>query len=518
MRAIAIVVLILALCLVSSANGAINPVLNYQGSLRDSTGAIYPDGSYSFEFSIYSDSTGGLPLWSEGQILTLKSGLIHAYLGSINPFDPAMFNTPQLYLGIKLGLGPEFTPRHVIGSSVFSFISGNSLLLQGYNANHFADSIDVLFAVSKHNADSSAHHPLYVRADEIVSGTIAQERLPFMSVDSTNIADGSVTGADLKDSIIAGSKILNGAISGSHLAASSVSTSTVEDGSLTGQDLQDSTISGKQIAPGSIEAAHLAVTAFGGENIIDGSLSGVDFQDSTISGAKIAPGSIAAEHLSGVAISGSQITDGTITGADIMNTSIGFNDVGPGQLSGYHLQDGSVGGSKLTSGTITSTQVADETLTGSDIASSAIVDRHIAFNSINSSKISDEPGLAETSGGVLSSVSTTVTTWMSLTVNAPGPGFILVLMHGIAGLGGNEAAQIAISTSPSGFVNYGEAKISSPAGTTGGNLTISITDVIPVLIATPVTVYGNVRASNLSAGPVDFSQGKMQAIYIRTGY
>ncbi len=91
-------------------------------------------------------------------------------------------------------------------------------------------------------------------------------------------------------------------------------------------------------------------------------------------------------------------------------------------------------------------------------------------------------------------------------------------MHGLAQLGGNEAAQIAISTTPTGFDHFGEARVSSPTGTSGGNFTISISYVIPVAAASDVTVYGNVRASVLSGGVIDMSQGGLQAIYIRTGY
>ncbi len=518
LRATAIAVFVLAIGLVNPVLGAINPVLNYQGSLKDSSGAAYPDGSYAFDFTIYNDSTAGLSLWTESQIVEVKKGLIHAYLGSVTPFDPSIFSISPLWLGIKLGSNPEFVPRHVIGSSVYSFISGNSLLLEGYAADHFADSGLINSVVVAHEADSAAHHPLFVDAAEIVSGTIAAERLPLVVVDSANISDGGIASADLADSLVGSEKLKLGAVGNEQLAAGSVNSLKVQSNSLVGDNLQDSTITGSKIAQGSIEAEHLSVSAFGGENIIDGSLSAIDLTDSTITGAKIARGSIESAHLSGVTITGAQISDGTVTGADIANGSIGFNDVGPQQLGGYHIQDGSVGGEKITNSSITGTQVSDESLAGVDIASNAIIDRHFANNSISSTKILDEPGMAEASGGTLTSVGNTVVTWMTITMNAPTAGFIIVFMHGIANLNGNEVAQMAVSNTPAGFAHYGEAKISSPTATVGGNITISISDVIPVAGAGTITIYGNVRSIPLSAGPVDFSSGKMQAIFIRTGY
>ncbi len=518
MKATAIVALVLAICLALPASGAINPVLSYQGSLKDSSGAAYADGSYSFLFSLYNDSTGGIGLWSESQVLEIKNGLIHAYLGSVTAFDPQVFATSPLWLGIKMGNEPEFSPRHLIGSTVYSFIAGNALLLEGHNSSHFADSQTVNFAISKHNSDTSAHHPMYIDASEIVSGTIAPERLPAVAVDSSNIDDGGVSGSDLADSLITGNKLKSGAVEEAHIANGAVGSMAVQDGSLTGNDIQDSTITGPKIAAGSISAEHLSISAFDGSSIVDGSLTQADLADSTIIGAKIAAGSIQSSHLSGVAISGAQITDGTITGADISNASIGFNDIGPQQLSGYHIQDGSLTGSDITANSITGASISDETITGTDIAINSIVDRHVGANSITSAKLLDEPGIAQTTAGILTSVSTTVVNWMSITVNAPAPGYILVLMHGIANLGANEAAQISISTSSSGFDHYGEAKISSASGNVGGNITVSISTVIPVAAAGAVTVYGNVRASVLSSAPIDMSQGGMQAIFIRTGY
>lgn len=518
MRAFAIFALVLTACLIAPAFGAINPVLSYQGSLKDSSGAPFPDGNYSIVFSIYDDSTGGVGLWSETQILEVKNGLVHAYLGSVTSFDPAIFATSPLWLGIRLESEPEFTPRHVIGSTVYSFVAGNALLLEGYSAGHFADSAMVNFSIANHNADSSAHHPLYVDASEIVSGTLAPERLPLIVVDSSNVTDGSIVGADLADSVISSNKLQTAAVSRVHLADHAVGSSQVEDGSLSGDDLQDSTITGRQIAAGAISAEHLSIAAFDGSSIADGSLTGADLADSTITGSKIAAGSIASTHLSNIAITGAQITDGTITGADIANASIGFNDIGPQQIAGYHIQDGSLTGADIAANSITGTQISDESLSGADIAINSIADRHVASNTISSAKLLDEPGIAETTGGTLTSVGTTVVNWMSVTLDAPAPGYVLVLMNGLANLGGNEGAQISISTTSTGFGHYGEARVSSGSGTTGGNFTVSISEAIPVAAAGPVTIYGNVRASVLSAGLIDMSQGSMQVIYIATGY
>ncbi len=535
-----------ALCLViglllfgqSPAWGAINPVLSYQGSLKDSTGAAYPDGSYTLTFTIYDDSTFGAALWTETQVVTLKDGLMHAYLGSVVPFAADLYTHAPLWLGVQLASEPEFAPRHLIGSAVYSFMAANALALEGFPAAHFADSGVVNNAVAAHATDPQAHRPLNLDASEIVSGVIASERLPAVVVDSSQIADGGVGTADLADGSVTSEKIATAAVGTQQIADSSitspklpygvigshhfetgaVNSAAVEDGSLKAIDLEDSTITGQKIAAGSIAAQHLSSAAFTGANIEDGTLTGVELADSTITGDKIAAGSIESVHLSGVAITSAMIVDETITGADIKNGTIGVNDIGPGQISGYHIADGSVAGTDIAANAINGGHVVDESLTGADLASNSIVERHIVNNTIDASKTKDEPGVVYTTAGTLTSVGTTVVTWMTATIDAPAPGILLVLMNGTANLGGNEIAQMSIATTASGFGRYGEARISSPTASVGANMVISISDVIPVAAAGSITVYGNVRSPALSAGPVDFTQGALQVIYLRTEY
>jgi hypothetical protein len=74
-----------------------------------------------------------------------------------------------------------------------------------------------------------------------------------------------------------------------------------------------------------------------------------------------------------------------------------------------------------------------------------------------------------------------------------------------------------VSISPSSIGTYGEGKIISTAAGTGANLTIMTAEVYPVG-AGDVVIYGNVRAALSSTGLVDFREGKLQAIYIPTGY
>ncbi|MCX6832046.1 MAG: hypothetical protein NT028_07930, partial [candidate division Zixibacteria bacterium] len=231
--------------------GAINPILNYQGSLTDSNGVPYSDGTHQLIFTIYADSVAGVALWSETIDLVSEHGLVHAYLGQAQPFPADLFESYPLYLGIAYESKQEFRPRLLIAASVYTFLARNSQNLGGYPADHFADSGKIATAVAGHNADATAHHPMQIDASEIVSGVFDPDRIPPLEIDSSDIINGSIAARNLADSIVTGSK----------LAASSVTGEKVVDGSLTGDDLADSAVTSGKLATGAVQQEHLAASS-----------------------------------------------------------------------------------------------------------------------------------------------------------------------------------------------------------------------------------------------------------------
>jgi hypothetical protein len=558
--------------------GAINPILNYQGSLTDSNGVPYSDGTHQLTFNIYTDSVGGVALWSETLNLVSERGLVHAYLGQAQPFPADLFESYPLYLGIACDSKPEFNPRLLIAASVYTFLARNSQNLGGYPADHFADSIKVATAITVHDTDQTAHHPMQIDAAEIVSGVFDPNRVPPLEIDSSDIINGSIVARNLADSIVTGSKLATGAVHQEHIAASSLTGEKVVDGSLTGDDLADSAITGGKLATGAVHQEHIAASSITGAKIVDGSLTGDKLADFTVTGSKIAAntiqqnhlidsavtsskiatGAIHSEHLSVSAFSGANIQDGTITNVDLADSTVTGAKIARGQIQAAHLATNSVDGSKIADGSIGSNDIgngvivaghlADRTVTGTKVAYSTITGLNIqdgsismnklgpssvgtvqimdnsittddiADNTITAADIKDEPGLNYTNSSMLASVGTTITNWMSITISAPSPGYIIVFFTCIANIANNEIAQTSIATSSTGWGIYGEARIASTAASTGANMTISISDVIPVSAAGDVIVYANVRAAAASAGPVDFYQGHLQAIYISTRY
>jgi uncharacterized protein YjbI with pentapeptide repeats len=527
-KSAAIALLALAIIVPSSSTlGAITPLLNYQGYLVDSLGYPYPDGTHNITFSIYSEAENGTPLWTETQSVALEKGLLHAYLGSVVPFGDDLFKTHPLYLGITYETNPEFSPRVQLAASVYSFLAANSDRLDGYPAEHFIDSTVMTEAIGDHSANPSAHHTKTTDASELTSGTLDPARLPEISVDSNDIVDGSVTSADLADASVISSKIANDAVGSDQLDDDAVSNSKVVNGTLTGAKLADSTITGDKIAAGAISSEHLSSTSFTGDNIADGSLTAVDLADSTITGDKIAAGAISAEHLSGVSLTGANIADGSLTGADIQDGTIYGIDIGYNDVTSYNIKDGTITGDDIASGTISGIKIIDGSIGNADmgynsVGTAQLVDNSVRSvdvnnNSLESVDILDEPGVDDGYGYVIASVDTSIHNWVTVTINAPADGYVLVIFTCIAQITSGEIAEAGVSLDPNQFGSYGEAKIISTAAGTGANMTITTSDILPVS-AGNVVIYGNVRASLSSSGNVDFREGKLQALFITTRY
>jgi len=96
-----------------SYGGAISQVINYQGTLTDTSGNPVPDGQYGVVFNTYYDvATGGTSLWTETwnfgtTPIVTSNGNFNAMLGTHNPIpNPipiSFFNDhPTTYLGIKV--------------------------------------------------------------------------------------------------------------------------------------------------------------------------------------------------------------------------------------------------------------------------------------------------------------------------------------------------------------------------------------------------------------------------------
>jgi len=105
------------------AQAEVPKLINYQGKLTTPQGAPL-DTTVSMQFSIYPDSTGGDPLWTETQAsVKVDKGIFNVLLGSVNEIPESVFTGNIRYLGVKVGGDPEMTPRKAIVSVGYAYNS-----------------------------------------------------------------------------------------------------------------------------------------------------------------------------------------------------------------------------------------------------------------------------------------------------------------------------------------------------------------------------------------------------------
>ena len=91
--------------------------LNYQGRLSDAAGPLH--GTYSISFTIYSAAAGGSTLWTETlSDVSVTNGHVSVILGNRTPIG--IQAKQAMWLGIKVGVNPEVSPRVELTGSLYA--------------------------------------------------------------------------------------------------------------------------------------------------------------------------------------------------------------------------------------------------------------------------------------------------------------------------------------------------------------------------------------------------------------
>ncbi len=101
---------------------AVPEIINYQGSLSDSTGNPV-NATVNITFTLYDVESGpGTILWQETQSVDVTNGLFNVQLGADtvgNPLSASILNDP-VYLGVQIDTDAEMTPRQRVTSAAFA--------------------------------------------------------------------------------------------------------------------------------------------------------------------------------------------------------------------------------------------------------------------------------------------------------------------------------------------------------------------------------------------------------------
>lgn len=333
-------------------------VMSYQGLLTTPSGQPLPDGSYSIELRLFSDSTSGAAIFSETQSVNLVRGLFSTLIGRNASLASLDFSQP-LWLEVAItGQGP-FRPRTLMSSVPYALYADRAATAQSATtAENVAPTAGgVVRSLQGKQGD------LLVRGTDgitittsgdtiVVSGQLVQAIRSIVSGEgSIRVTNGTGPTVTLD--------VSDGAITSAKLADGAVTTNKIADGSITPNKIIGS------IAPGGPAGGDLT-GSYPNPAIANGVVNNAKLANGAVSTDKIVDGAVGLSKLAPDAVNSSKIVDGSIQAIDlalgVIPTSLPPNGPAGGDLAGLYpnpsLRPGSVTNDKIATVSITADKLA----------------------------------------------------------------------------------------------------------------------------------------------------------------
>ncbi|MEM7082840.1 MAG: hypothetical protein AAF465_08900 [Pseudomonadota bacterium] len=234
----------------AAAQAAVPDGISYQAYLTDSTGSPITS-DVSITFAAYNVDTGGVPLWSQTQLVSPDNGLFSVVLGNpVNPFPAGLFDTP-IYVGLFVA-GEEMLPRRALNTSAYAFKSADADTLTGATAADLDQSSDIASintSVGDLQSDvssvqtglSTVQSDVAVASGDIVTNQVAiNNNNADINANTASIAALQAVGADIT-SVSVGAGLIGGSLSGNASVA-------IAPGGVTNGLLGDNAVTGPKIA------------------------------------------------------------------------------------------------------------------------------------------------------------------------------------------------------------------------------------------------------------------------------
>jgi hypothetical protein len=136
---------VLASTLVAShvAQADVPPLVPLQGVLLSSEGyPVNAEAGLALTFRIYATETGGAPLHQELQVVPIRDGMFHVYLGDGAALDLDLFEAGDAWVGIAVEGDAELSPRIQVGSVAYAAWAANAASIEWSNIRNRPAGLD----------------------------------------------------------------------------------------------------------------------------------------------------------------------------------------------------------------------------------------------------------------------------------------------------------------------------------------------------------------------------------------
>lgn len=128
-----ILIAIMMVAMATSAQAFAPETLTFQGRLTEADGTALPNGNYSVTFRLYTQASGGSPIWSNTRQVALNNGVFSLLLGEDSPL--ALPFDQLYYVGVQYEADPEMAPRVPLSSTPYSLGVSESAAVTSLNGH-----------------------------------------------------------------------------------------------------------------------------------------------------------------------------------------------------------------------------------------------------------------------------------------------------------------------------------------------------------------------------------------------
>ena len=263
--------------------------------------------------------------------------------------------------------------------------------------------------------------PGQIDTTELADGSVTNPKLEADAVTNEKLADNAVRTENIMDDAIDDAKIAPAGVDSLAIAGDAVTTPKIADNAVTTPKIADGNVTHSKLATNAVETDNIANTAITTDKlgarvvgtgnidanaiieplISDGAIGTAKIQDQAVTAAKLAPGVITDTHLASNSVGTDELVDGAVTHPKLAANAVETDNIANAQVTNPKIADDAIGTSEIVDGAVTEDKIANGAVTSVKLGNDVVTGTHVAPNSIGTTELEDgavtNPKLANTS-------------------------------------------------------------------------------------------------------------------------